>query len=375
MKMRRKGISTIYMILFMSVLCAFASLAVDFGRVQLAKTELHRAADGAARAGAAGITDDAGTAIALAKQYALLNNVDAHPLTLQSGDITFGKWNAATATFTTQADFANVNAIWIKAKLDARRGTAVPLMFAPIIAPFTGIKTCNVSADVIAMVIPPVNVNQFVPATANPFLAGMPQGTLASVLNPSNRHIPDIAGTASNPMNSPLAVAMPVIAGQPLTFDSIDGDARHDPGLSYSNPDGDISDPNDPIGHNNDTTTYDNNYSSTMANENGIADAWIPINSLVGVFLDDNAPNTTPAPANLDFRTDASRDFQTLQPQLKQLFFIGDGLDSHGNHQQFITPPGATRLYLATMDYYEWNNNAGSRNIKVNRPMSIITVK
>ncbi|HMB95255.1 MAG TPA: hypothetical protein VKK61_04375, partial [Tepidisphaeraceae bacterium] len=155
-------------------------------------------------------------------------------------------------------------------------------------------------------------------------------------------------------------------------FDSIDGTARHDPGLQFASPDGDLT---EQIGHNNSTPIYNNNYGTQMYNENGIADAWIPINALIGVFLDDSQPNLTPAPANLDFRSDASRDFATLKPQLKQIFFIGDGLDSSGNRQQFIVPPGATRLYLATMDYYEWNNNAGARNIKVNRPATIITVK
>jgi len=39
-----------------------------------------------------------------------------------------------------------------------------------------------------------------------------------------------------------------------------------------------------------------------MYNVNGIADAWIPINALVGVFIDDCKPNLSQTPANLDFR-------------------------------------------------------------------------
>ena len=35
----------------------------------------------------------------------------------------------------------------------------------------------------------------------------------------------------------------------------------------------------------------------------------------------------------------------------------------------------ATRLYLAMMDYYNWANNPGVRNIQINRPGQIITVK
>jgi hypothetical protein len=100
-----------------------------------------------------------------------------------------------------------------------------------------------------------------------------------------------------------------------------------------------------------------------------------PINALVGVYLGDDQPNFSAPPRSLDFSTSLSRDFTTLQPELKQLFFIGDGLNSQGIKQQFIAPAGATRLFLATWDFFEWNNNAGYRNIRVNRPERIITVK
>jgi hypothetical protein len=51
-----------------------------------------------------------------------------------------------------------------------------------------------------------------------------------------------------------------------------------------------------------------------------------------------------------------------VSPGVQQVFFIGDGLTGTGSGttQQFVVPPGATRLFLGTMDAYEWNNNAGS---------------
>ena len=152
---------------------------------------------------------------------------------------------------------------------------------------------------------------------------------------------------------------MPVSKGVALTFDSIDGVARHDPNLADYNPDGQ------------DNSVDDN----TAGNENGIATMKGPINALVGLFLTDAAPNTTAAPEGLDFSTAASRDFTTLQPKVKQIFFIGDGLDSKGNRQEFIVPEGATRLYLATWDFFDWTNNSGTRTVKVNRPQQIIVVK
>ena len=116
----------------------------------------------------------------------------------------------------------------------------------------------------------------------------------------------------------------------------------------------------------------ENNYSG---NDNGFGNMYGPLNALVGVFLDDKQPDSTIPPPSLNFTTSEQRDFTLLQPQVKQIFFIGDGKNSDGVRQQFIVPEGATRLYLATWDFYEWNNNSGQRNIQVKRPQHIITVK
>lgn len=363
----RRGVSAIYLVVYLVVLSAFCSLAVDLGRVQLAKTELRRAADGAARAAAAGLLTNPDQAISLARQFANLNNVDGVPLNLESQDIQLGRWDAKTRVFTnlTGGDLSRANAVRIIARRSNSRGNGIPMLFASLL----GFHSCNISAESIAVVIPPTDVDQYVPATANPFLSGMPAGSVASRPNPHNS--PDYAGSPGNPRQSPLAINMTIEEGQILTFDSIEGTARHDPNLPFFDPDGELTD----IGHNNLTGNHNSSYGSRLYNENGIADVIAPINSLVGVFLDDNPPNLTPAPENLDFSTPASRDFAQLRPKLKQIFFIGDGLRSDGARQQFIVPAGATRLYLATWDFYEWNNNYGFRNIKVQRPMQIVTVR
>jgi hypothetical protein len=266
--------------------------------------------------------------------------VDLDPAT----DIIFGKWDTNTKTFTqlSSSNWPQVNAVRIIARRTSNRGNAVPLMFAKLV----GRDTCDVSAEAIVMVIPAVNVNETILATANPFLSGMPRGTVASSPNPHNN--PDRAGTSrTSPGNSPFAVqGLGVAENSVYTFDSIAGTARHDPNLPYFQPDGEL-----------------------------IADMKAPINALVGVFLDDNASNTTPAPANLDFSTAQSRNFNKLEPKLKQIFWIGDGKNSGGQHQEFVAPEGATRLFLATWDFYEWNNNAGWRTVKITRPQRIITVK
>ncbi len=362
----RRGVALFYVTVMMVVMIIFCSLAVDLARVQLAKSELRQAVDSAARYGAIGLDRDAATAVNNAVVSAKENLVDTTNLALDpNNDIVIGTWNASLHTFTvlTGSDRDNGNAVQIVGRRIAARNTAVPLAFAPVI----GLKTCDIHAvSAIAMVIKSVNVNQNVPATANPFLAGMPYGSVASLNNPHNS--PDYAGNGINPRQSPLQVAMGITAGTPLTFDSISGDARHDPNLAYYSPDGQLND----IGHN------------TNGSENGISDLNAPINALVGVFLDDNQPNTSPTPtfsasdlakSPTDFSTAAARNMQVYQPKLKQLFFIGDGLTDSGTPQQFVAPKGATRLYLATWDFFEWNNNAGQRNVRVARPAAVTLVK
>ncbi|MBW8830641.1 MAG: PEP-CTERM sorting domain-containing protein [Burkholderiales bacterium] len=98
--------------------------------------------------------------------------------------------------------------------------------------------------------------------------------------------------------------------------------------------------------------------------ENGIGNAIAPLGTLMGVFLDDRRPDSFRAPGALDFSGAGALDFKRLSPRLKQVFFIGDGLAA-GTLQRFYVPNGATRLFLGTMDGYEWNNNSGAFNLKV----------
>ena len=69
---------------------------------------------------------------------------------------------------------------------------------------------------------------------------------------------------------------------------------------------------------------------------------------LVGVFLGKGQPAT--APATLDFTNDHS--FKSLDPQLGQVFYIGDGLTrtGKGKTQRFVVPSGAKNLYLGFAD-------------------------
>ncbi len=76
----------------------------------------------------------------------------------------------------------------------------------------------------------------------------------------------------------------------------------------------------------------------------------------------------TPSPLPLDLKTLPAthvttggdlyrrlhRNFDRLEPALKQVFFIGDGMNNQKALQEFIVPPGATRFYLGLMDEKGW---------------------
>lgn len=86
-----------------------------------------------------------------------------------------------------------------------------------------------------------------------------------------------------------------------------------------------------------------------------------PQGPLVGVFLDNSIPNISPAPATLDFTPSGlGTDFISLSPNLGQVFYIGDGLTSGNQFQEFIAPSGSTRLFLGIPDGFGFVGNPGA---------------
>lgn len=169
-----------------------------------------------------------------------------------------------------------------------------------------------------------------VPGSANPWLAGMPDGATSS------------GDTA--PAQSPIFIDLTQLGpGNYLTFTAL-GATDNGGGLEFG-PDGDDS-----------NWVIDHAYGV----ENGIANSSLPFLSLTGVFLDDSQPDLSPSPTPLDY-TSLTTSFSSYAAQLKQPFFIGDGLTGRGTGdiQQFLIPTQATRLYLGTADGYGWNNNGG----------------
>jgi PEP-CTERM motif len=185
-----------------------------------------------------------------------------------------------------------------------------------------------------------------VPGDANPWLAGMPNGSVTS------------DGYDSAPAQSPAAVPVPVIGGEPFTFSAAGNVIHGGSDTSGTGPEGFTG----------------AIFIHASGADNGIASLQAPANALLGVFLDANQPSIFTAPMALDFSTPAERDFLTLSPELRQPFYIGDGLTSTGMVQQFIAPAGAARLFLGTMDGYQWSDNSGEFivNVPAPEPSSVV---
>lgn len=118
----------IYAVVAMTGLTAIASLAVDMGRVQLAKTEMACAVDAAARAATAHLPNNVDAARSAAISLAGMHTVAGEPLVLQSSDIVFGKWNASTKSLDTNS--TSPDAVRITAHRTVARGTPISLACA-----------------------------------------------------------------------------------------------------------------------------------------------------------------------------------------------------------------------------------------------------
>ena len=212
-------------------------------------------------------------------------------------------------------------------------------------------------AVAVSSVTPAVNTVISVSGGADPWLAGMPSGTTANFTNQG--------WTDKCPGNSPTkATGITITSGAILNF-TFSGAVSYYPGTQPFDPDGDPS-------------WIINNYYAGQngGSEHGIADLYAPLTSTIGVFLDGSQPDSSAAPAVLDFSTSASRDFGSISPKLKQPFFIGNGLRADGVTQQsFVLPAGATRLYIGVMDGQQWSDNSGSLSTTVTKPLAISSVK
>lgn len=178
-----------------------------------------------------------------------------------------------------------------------------------------------------------------VAGTSDLWLSGAADGTLAS----TNDYLTNAA---------PFLVPTQIVGGATYTF-SVTGSVSNTGTPSGLSPDG------------------GGFTSHTAGAQNGISNITAPFNSLIGVFLNGDVPLSGGKVTALNFNT-IGLNFATLSPELNQVFFIGDGLAStkSGKNtstliQTFVAPTGATRLFLGSMDGYEWKNNSGSFSVEM----------
>jgi Flp pilus assembly protein TadG len=424
---RRKGVAIFYIVAVFTVMMGFCSLAVDLGRVQAAKTEIRRAADAAARAGAAYLNQGSSNAVNAAISMAANNKVDISPLALTTSDVTVGTWNTTTKTFTTSGSPDNITtfaAVQVNAKRTKANGNPIPLLFGSVL----GAKTCDVNATSVAALIAIQAPKQvYISAHGNPWLAGEPAGTLGSV--PDNGYgKTSSAANKTHPWKNDIANPAAVAAADAAAVSTGSYSAPTDPtkvaSTDYTNNEpyespsefvldvqpGSVIQVSIPKNGSNtvtnhgfltgDKATYyadgtDSGslayYSDDAANpslpqgtqttsgsEHGISNIITPINSVVGVFLDKNgstngADNET-APAGVDFSTSKNRDYTTYEPKLNQSFYVGNGTNSSGDQQTIVVPANTYALFLGTMDGHEWSNNVGGFTATITQ-LSIELVK
>lgn len=183
-----------------------------------------------------------------------------------------------------------------------------------------------------------------VPGTSDPYLAGMPDGSSAS--------LGDGVGDYAPGQSPVLASGLSVAGGDSFTW-SAAGTVGYGPDLSQDGgPDG-ISD-------------YFTTHGSGA--QNGISDINVNVDALLGVFLGPLEPDLSSAPGPLDFSLSGAEDYTSLDPALQQLFFMGAG----GTGQTIVAPAGSTRLFLGMMDGFGWDNNTGDFDVTIQSATSTV---
>ena len=148
---RRSGIALVYGVILMTLLSGFVSLGVDYGHVQLVKTELQQAAESAARAAVSQFGSGIATVQNTAVIWAGRNTADMTSVVIDPvNDVDFGTWTPATRSFTvlTGAARTSANAVRVWAHRTVAKGNAVRLTFGAVI----GQSTCDVNASAVVYV-------------------------------------------------------------------------------------------------------------------------------------------------------------------------------------------------------------------------------
>jgi len=338
---RPRGAVLIYVVVLLTLLTAICTLAVDYGHVQLIKSEMQRTADVTAR-GYMELYTVYGKSYAdahISQLYATSKNpVDGNSNITPTVNVQFGSWTTASSSFSSSA--GTIPAVKVTVTRTQANGNGVSLTWGMLI----GFNSIDVHASATAALMGGNTANVNIPATSDLYFSGMPNTTT------------DVWG-ANFANNAPYQVtSIPVTPGTYLTFTNLGGTSSVVPGTVPST---------GPGGSSTYIVSHGQNYDGTMyypGSENGIADAKMPEDAMEGLFLTNNAPNLTTAPAGQVDWTSAAQSNQATYSNIvvQQPFMIGTGETTGGTVKQFLVPPGATRFYMAIWDGVDYTNNAGS---------------
>jgi Flp pilus assembly protein TadG len=154
----RRGAAIVWVALILIILIAFASFAVDLGRVRVGKAQLQTAADAAARAGVSALPNGPSSeAEDRAVEVANANECMGTSVELVvEEDIVLGLWNEVDRTFSELTDDPGTliderrgaNACKVTTRRTVDRGNAMPLTLARVL----GKTTFNAEAAAIAYI-------------------------------------------------------------------------------------------------------------------------------------------------------------------------------------------------------------------------------
>jgi Flp pilus assembly protein TadG len=146
---RRNGLAIAYVVVACVAILAIGSLAVDYGKVLLAKSQLQAAADAAAMAGARVVSSGVSAVQQAVVAVAADNSCDGTPVAIDPNtDIDFLTYDPVNHTSTVLSGNARsgANAVRVRAERTTARGNAIPL----ILARGVGMSSFNIHAQATA---------------------------------------------------------------------------------------------------------------------------------------------------------------------------------------------------------------------------------
>jgi hypothetical protein len=344
----RRGVTLIYVLVMFAALSGLCSLAVDLGHAEVVKMELTRAVDATAHDYMQLYsTGGQASANSLGPQtYSSTDNpVDDGAGVAPTVSVVWGYWNTTSSTFSATAVTTSV-AVRVTMSRTSANGNPVPLLFARAL----GANGIDITVSAVAALVPGASTNVSVSSLSDPYFAGMPNTTT------------DSAGDTVATDGATQVTGIPVTPGEYISFSTFTGTSSIVPGTApYVGPAGQTSAQYGSVTQHGQDWDGSYPYSTGGYSENGIANAIMPEDALMGVFLGANAPNTNTAPATVDWTQPSQlnhTDYNNIL--LQQPFYVGNGVTSGNVVQKFLVPPGATRLYVGVWDGVQYNNNGGT---------------